>query len=67
MITHLHVRVQFYYDENFFLKPSQDTATLNRLETASSLPQHKHVVKCYFLNRLTQNLRLIHELAHTVL
>ena len=66
-ITHWRVRVQFYHHENFFLKPSQDTATLNWLETAPSLPQHKHVVKCYFLNRLTQNLQLIHELAHRVL
>ena len=64
---------KFYYYEFFFLKPSQDTATLNWMGTAlpnhppPPPPQHKHLLNCYSFARLTQNLQLTHELAHRAL
>ena len=72
MVAESKITEQFIYISTtmkiFFLKPSQDKATvLNCLETAPSPSQHKHLVKCNVLNRLTQDLQLIHELAHRVL
>ena len=57
---------KFYYHEIFFLQPFS-RHSYPKLTGDCLPPQHKHLVKCRSLNRLTQNLQFIHELAHRAL